>query len=153
MQGKIQIGNNMKIKQLLFIIALPLLFACQKPDYPEGDSSVELSALKAFVYYDIEHPSQKQEADLMSGTVNRERGLISYTFPASDGKYTRQTLSRCHMEATIPTTASLEMLDAAGKSLSHGFTESIDLCNTTIYFRITAANGTSQNWQLTCKLQ
>ena len=91
-----------------------------------------------------------QELNLLTGTFNKERGLISYTFPA-DERFTPAAIQRCRIEATIPPTAVLELTDAGGTALGHGFEGFYDLRNKTLYFRITAADGTVKSYQLTCK--
>ena len=139
-------------KTILILLALtaPLAFSCQKLQYPEWSSDNSLSGLKCFVYYDDANPSLKQELNLLSGTNNMERGLINYTF-AADERFSANALARCRIEATIAPTAVLELNDAAGNGLGHGFEGFYDLRGTTLYFSITAADGTAKQYQLTCK--
>jgi len=140
------------MKKILFAAVMLLLAAtsCQKLQYPERSSDTTLQSLKCYVYYDPDAPSKRQEVNLLSGKYNEERGLISYTFPTG-GIYTSENLAGCRMEATIPSTAVLELMDAAGTSQGHGFQGLYDLRNQTIYFKIIAADGTEKNYQLTCK--
>lgn len=142
------------MKKLILLAAVLLVAAvsCQKLQYPERSSDTSLSALKCFVNYTSDTGAKKtQEVNLLSGKTNMERGLISYTFP-SGGIYNAENLSQCRMEATIPSTAVLEITDEAGEGTGHGFFGLFDLCNQTVYFRITAADGTVKRYQLTCKL-
>lgn len=124
--------------------------SCQKLQYPVRSGDTSLSGLKCFVYYDADQPFVRQELNLLSGTFNQERGLISYVFP-SDDRFTPAALRRCRIEATIPPTAVLTLTDAAGSPLGHGFEGFYDLSGTTLYFQITAADGSVKSYQLTCK--
>lgn len=124
--------------------------ACQQLQFPVRSEDTSLAGLKCFVYYDASQPALRQELNLLSGTVNSERGLISFTFPA-DERFTPEALQRCRIEATIPPTAVLELTDAGGTPLGHGFEGFYDLRNKTLYFRITAASGAVKAYQLTCK--
>jgi hypothetical protein len=137
-----------------WILAALLLLAaaasCQKLQFPVRSDDTSLIGLKCFVYYDPQNPSVRQELSLLMGTYNRERGLISYTFPA-DERFTPAALQRCRIEATIPPTSVLELTDAGGNPLGHGFEGFYDLRGNTLYFRITAADGTVKPYQLTCK--
>lgn len=135
---------------LAAMILLAPALSCQKLQFPVRSDDTSLNGLKCFVYYDAEQPSVRQELNLLTGTFNRERGIISYTFP-SDERFTLAAIQRCRLEATIPPTAALELTDAAGSGLGHGFEGFYDLRNKTLYFRITAADGTVKSYQLTCK--
>ena len=135
---------------LAAMILLAPALSCQKLQFPVRSDDTSLNGLKCFVYYDAEQPSVRQELNLLTGTFNRERGIISYTFP-SDERFTPAAIQRCRLEATIPPTAVLELTDAAGSGLGHGFEGFYDLRNKTLYFRITAADGTVKSYQLTCK--
>lgn len=131
-----------------FFAAL-LLGSCQKLEYGPTDDSCALLGLRCAVYSDPDKPSSKLEIDLLKdGTLNMERGIISYSFPSQYDSYAK---AHCRLEATIPSTATLRLLDGSGKDLGKGLDGIFDLNRTTIYFRITAANGTSKNYQLTCK--
>lgn len=132
------------------LIMLAATVSCQQLQYPARSGDMSLNGLKCFVYYDLSNAYARQELNLLSGTYNKERGLISYTFPSGE-KYTEETLKHCRIEATIPPTATLELLDEAGAPLGHGFEGFYNLAGTTLYFKITAADGTSQSFQLTCK--
>lgn len=139
------------MKKLTYILICAVLaFSCQKLQYPAPSADNTLSGLKCFVYYDDAQPSAKQELDLLSGTYNKERGLISYTF-TPDARFSPDALTRCRIEATIAPTAVLELKDESGKKLGHGFEGFYDLSATTLYFCITAANGNAKDFQLTCK--
>ena len=135
---------------LLAALTAVLAVSCQQLQYPEWSSDTTLSGLKCFVYYDDGNPSVKQELNLLTGIYNKERGLISYTF-AANTRFSADALTRCRIEATIPPTAVLELTDAAGEGLGHGFEGFYDLRDATLYFCITAANGDSKSYQLTCK--
>lgn len=132
------------------MLLLAAAVSCQKLQFPVRSDDTTLSGLKCFIYYDAENPSVRQELNLLTGTFNRERGLISYTFPV-DERFTPAAMQRCRIEATIPPTAVLELTDAAGTGLGHGFKGFYDLRGTTLYFRITAADGTVKPYQVTCK--
>lgn len=136
-----------------FLAAAVLLLgmaSCQKLQYPVRSGDTSLSGLKCYVYYDTDQPLVRQELNLLSGTFNRERGFISYVFP-SDDRFTPAALQRCRIEATIPPTAVLTLTDAAGSPLGHGFEGFYDLRSATLYFQITAADGSVKSYQLTCK--
>lgn|GEM_PF-1041365 len=133
-------------------LALSALTGCAKPEYTPASGDKTLSSLKCYVYYDPENPTRKTEVNLLSGTFNRERGLISYVFRLDGSIITEDKLSRCRIEATIPATAKLELTDEAGKGLGHGFEGMFDLRATTLFFVITAADGSEARYQLTCKI-
>jgi hypothetical protein len=135
---------------ILAAVMVTAMTSCQKLQFPDRSSDTSLSGLKCFVYYDAENPAARDELNLLSGTWNRERGLISYVFPAQD-RYSDSALQRCRIEATISPTSVLELTDAAGAGLGHGFEGFYDLRGTTLYFVIRAADGTAQTYQLTCK--
>lgn len=135
---------------LTAMILLAPAVSCQKLQFPTRSDDTSLNGLKCFVYYDAEQPSVRQELNLLTGTFNRERGLISYVFP-TDERFTQEALQRCRIEATIPPTSVLELTDAGGTALGHGFEGFYDLRNKTLYFCITAADGTVKSYQLTCK--
>ena len=140
------------MKKIVYLLAAAMLAAlsCQKLQYPEPSSDKSLTALKCFIYYDPEQPALRQELDLLSGIWNKERHLISFVFP-QDARFTEASYSRCRIEATISPTAVLEMTDAAGKGLGHGFDGFYDLSDATLYFTITAADGSVDLYQLSCK--
>ncbi|MBP3256984.1 MAG: hypothetical protein SPL17_06835 [Bacteroidales bacterium] len=140
------------MKRLIYIATILVVTAvsCQKLQYPPRSSDCTLSGLKCFVYYDTSDPYARQELNLLSGTWNKERGLISFVFP-SDSRFTNEALMHCRIEATIPSSAVLELLDESGNGLGHGFDGFYDLRDTTLYFTIVAADGTTQSFQLTCK--
>ncbi len=143
------------MKQIKFIIlaAVALLASCQKPILPEADVKNELSALKCYVYYDEADMTVKSELNVLSGTYNPERGVISFTFPEDPEKYNAQTLQRCRLEASIPPTATLVETDAAGASLGRGIGDFRNLANTTVYFKVVAANGEAKQYQATFKMK
>lgn len=140
------------MKRLVIIASLLLAAAtsCQKLQFPPRSSDCSLSGLKCFVYYDMAHSSARQELNLLSGTWNKERGLISYVFP-QDERFTGDALAYCRIEATIPSSAVLELTDELGNGLGHGFEGFYDLRGTTLYFKVTAADGTERTYQLTCR--
>lgn len=138
----------MLLAAVLFVAAI----SCQELQYPEFSSDTSLSGLKCFVPYSDSLGNKKsQEVDLLSGKTNMERGLISFTFPSGD-IYSADNVSHCRIEATIPATAVLEVTDAFGEGTGHGFFGTFDLSGQTVYFMITAADGSSKSYQLTCKI-
>lgn len=141
-------------KILIFIyVAISLLFAsCAKPDYPTLDDSCSLDGLKCLVYYDSSNSALYESVDLLSGTYYPEKGLIGYTFKQGE-KINSETLTRCRIEAIIPSTARLELLDASGKSLGMGFSGFYDLGAATMWFKVVAANGDEKVFQLTTTLK
>lgn len=140
------------MKRLVLITSLLLAAAasCQKLQFPPRSSDCSLSGLKCFVYYDMAHSSARQELNLLSGTWNKERGLISYVFP-QDERFAGDALAYCRIEATIPSSAVLELCGEMGNGLGHGFEAFYDLRGTTLYFKVTAADGTERSYQLTCR--
>ena len=142
------------MKKILMIAAVlcAAFVSCQELQYPELSSDTSLTALKCFVpYTDTNGNKLTQEVDLLSGKTNMERGIISYTFP--EGViYTAENVSQCCLEATIPSTAVLELTDPFGEGTGHGLSGTFDLCGQTLYFKITAADGSYKPYQLTCKL-
>lgn len=139
------------MKKIIAMIFLAVaLCACVKPDVREHDSSTALRALKAFVYTDENDLSVYEEFDLLSGMYLEEQGLATYTFP-KDAACNASTLSRCRLEATVPNTASLEMLSENGHSLGKGLEGWHNLYNTTIYFKVVADSGDIKNFSITCR--
>lgn len=138
----------MKYIKILFL-ALLAAVSCQKLDYPEADTSNTLSSLKCYVYYDTENLRNYETVDVLSGgTFNDQMGAITYTFPTGE-RYTSETLKRCRLEATIPSTARLVETDAKGNEIGAGIGGMRDLSNskTTIYFKVIAADGTEKRYQ------
>lgn len=146
----------MKSRLFHFAIICAALFAtaaCQKLDEPVPDSACTINALKCYVYTQADNWNQSQELDVLSGTYDAERGIISFTFPADPTLYNRETLSRCRLEASIPATARLVEIDAMGMELDQGIGGMRNLYNTTIYFEVIAANGQTMKYQATFKVQ
>ncbi len=145
------------MKQLHYIILVALTalaaFSCQKPIMPEADNKNELAALKCYVYYDEADMTKKAELNVLSGSYNPERGVISFTFPEDAEKFNAQALSRCRLEASIPPTATIVETDAAGKSLGRGIGDFRNLANATVCFQIIAANGDAKQYQATFKMK
>lgn len=138
----------MKYIKILFL-ALLAAVSCQKLDYPEADTSNTLSSLKCYVYYDTENLRNYETVDVLSGgTFNDQMGAITYTFPTGE-RYTSETLKRCRLEATIPSTARLVETDAKGNEIGAGIGGMRDLsaAKTTIYFKVIAADGTEKRYQ------
>lgn len=137
-----------RIITILFIAVLASV-SCQKLDYPKADSSNALSTLKCYVYYDASNLKLYETIDILTGgSFNEQMGAIVYTFPEGD-RYTAETLKRCRLEATIPSTAKIEETDARGNSLGKGIGEWRDLSagKTTIYFKVVAADGSEKKYQ------
>lgn len=138
----------MKYIKILFL-ALLAAVSCQKLDYPEADTSNTLSSLKCYVYYDTENLRNYETVDVLSGgTFNDQMGAITYTFPTGE-RYTSETLKRCRLEATIPSTARLVETDAKGNEIGAGIGGMRDLsaAKTTIYFKVIAADGAEKRYQ------
>ena len=139
------------MKRILTILFLAVLAAvsCQKLDTPELDTANHLSSLKCMVYYDAENLRVYSQIDVLnSGTFNQQMGAITYTFPQGE-RYTAETLKRCRLEATIPSTAKVEEIDARGNSLGQGIGGWRDFSagKTTIYFKVVAADGSEKKYQ------
>ncbi|HIW52523.1 MAG TPA: hypothetical protein H9919_03805 [Candidatus Alistipes excrementipullorum] len=137
----------------MFAALLFSAVSCRKLDEPVPDTENTINALKCYVYYDSENWNNKVELDALSGTYNAERGIIQYTFPADDELYNSETLTRCRLEASIPSTARLVEVDAMGEELGHGIGGMRSLYNKTIYFKVIAANGEARSYQATFKVQ
>lgn len=138
----------MKYIKILFL-ALLAAVSCQKLDYPEADTSNTLSSLKCYVYYDTENLRNYETVDVLSGgTFNDQMGAITYTFPTGE-RYTSETLKRCRLEATIPSTARLVETDAKGNEIGAGIGGMRDFsaAKTTIYFKVIAADGSEKRYQ------
>lgn len=138
----------MKYIKILFL-ALLAVVSCQKLDYPEADTSNSLSSLKCYVYYDTANLRLYETLDILSGgTFNDQMGAITYTFPTGE-RYTSETLKRCRLEVTIPSTARVVETDAKGNEIGSGIGGMRDLSNakTTIYFKVIAADGTEKRYQ------
>lgn len=135
----------MKTFSKILTFALLASVSCQKLDYPEPDTDNTISALKCLVYYDASDMGRKQELNVLEGTWNPELGAVSFTFPDEPEFYNDYSLTRCRLEAVIPATAIIEETDAAGNVLGTGLGGFRDLRNTTVYFAVTAADG-SQKW-------
>lgn len=138
----------MKYIKILFLSLLTVV-SCQKLDYPEADASNELSSLKCYVYYDSDNLKSYETIDVLAGgTFNEQMGAISYTFPSGE-RYTSETLTRCRLEATIPSTARLVEVDAQGNELGAGIGgfRNFSAARTTIYFKVIAADGSEKKYQ------
>lgn len=140
------------MKRILTAVAAAILCAsCAKPDERVPDNNCTLSTLKAFVYYDSEDVSKNEELDLLGGMYIPDKGSASFTFPDDEVKYNANTLKQCRLEATIPSTARLEMTDENGAGLGIGLEGWHDLYNRTIYFRVVAANGDIFQYKVSCR--
>lgn len=131
------------------IILLLAASACQKLDYPELDSANTLSALKCYVYYNADNLKEYKQVDPFTSGRKAELGEVTailYTFP-DDTLYNESSLKRCRLEATIPSTASLVELDAAGNELGHGIGGLRDLSSASVYFKVVAADGSEKRYQ------
>ncbi len=146
----------MKTRQSILIAAALLIASacsCQKLDTIELDSSNTINGLKCYVYYNLDDWTTKVELDALSGTYNADKGAISYTFPDDADKYNTQTLSRCRLEVSIPSTASVIEVDALGDKIADSIGGLRNLCNKTVYFKVIAANGDERSYQATFKLK
>lgn len=138
-----------KILSYISALAAATLLAasCAEPEFPEGDSACTLSALKVYVY-DAEGKVVGNSLDALSGMYDAESGAASYRFPA-----TVADVSRCRLEASIPSTATVEETDAMGEGLGHGLGGIRSLENVTVYFKVKAANGKDfKNYQITFRI-
>lgn len=138
----------MKYIKILFF-ALLAAVACQKLDYPEADTSNTLSSLKCYVYYDTENLKLYETIDVLTGgTFNQQMGAITYTFPTGE-RFTSETLKRCRLEATIPSTARLVEIDSKGNEKGNGIGGFRDFSagRTTVYFKVVAADGSEKKYQ------
>lgn len=145
----------MKYLKIMFLAVLAAV-SCQKLDYPEADSSNSLTSLKCFVYYDTENLKIYQELDVLSGTFNEAMGAINFQFPTDGSKHCDlESLKRCRLEATIPSTARLVETDASGNETGNGIGGMRDLsaARTTIYFKVVAADGTEKRYQVTFRYE
>lgn len=138
---------------IIFAVAAAMtLCGCAKVDVPERSGNAALTGLKANVYYDESNLSLYRTVDLLSGMhVSGDVESYSFTFPEDRALYNETTLSRCRIEATIPVTAVLEMTDSDGKPLGCGVGGWQNLYNSTLYFRITAADGSTESYEIFCR--
>lgn len=140
------------MKRYMFIAVLAMMLcACVKPDEREKDASCELRSLKAYVYYDVEDFSKYREVDLLSGMYIEDQGIATFTFPDEAEVFNQNTLGRCRVEATVPSTAKVVMADESGNSKNYGIGGWHDLYNASIYFNIIADNGVIKNFQIICR--
>ena len=138
----------MKYIKILFLAVLAAV-SCQKLDKPEPDTNNTLTSLKCMVYYDTANLRVYETIDVLnSGTFNQQMGAITYSFPQSE-RFTSETLKRCRLEATIPSTATLIETDAVGNKVggSIGGMRDFSAGKTTIYFKVIAADGTEKKYQ------
>lgn len=143
----------MKTKSFIFsaLFVLPLLFcACQKLDTPPLDSSNKINGFKCFVYYNAANWDDKLELNVMDGKVDQEKGTVVYTFP-TDPKITKESVSRCRLELSIPPTATVKEIDASDNEISAGIGGIRNLYKTTVYFKVVAANGEEKKYQVQFK--
>lgn len=140
--------KNKVIEYILIVFSLMSFLSCEELSYPTPDSTIELNSLRAIIIDDSTDVTS--EVDLLSGTYNEDKGLISYVFTLGD-QITEESLSNCRIEASINSTSTLELIDEAGNGLGKGFDGKFDLNNCTIFFKITAADKTYKTFQLTCK--
>ena len=141
----------MDIKRIILSLAAmaAALVSCQKLDYPEKDSETEINSFKCYVYYDLEDYSTYSEVDVLSGTYNETMGAIRYTFPDDPERYNDESLQRCRLELSVPSTAMVVETDASGEELGKGISGIRDLRSATVYFKVVAADGTEKRYQAT----
>lgn len=141
----------MKRILIFFGAVMMLLGSCQKLDLPELDSDKEINGLKCYVFNDPEDWGTSKEVDLLSGNYNAVRGAIIYTFSSAD--FTREDLQRCRLEASIPSTASIVELSGTGEEIGNGIGGLRSLYNTTVYFKVVAADGSSKSYQVSLRYE
>lgn len=128
------------------LVALLLFASCLQTDEHIMSAENSISGLKCFVYYDSNDLTKKQEIDLLS-VVNQATGNGTYTFP-SDPMYTSATLTRCRLEVTIPTTATLVETDYDGNKISSSIGGQRSLYKTTVAFKVRAATGQEKLYRI-----
>ena len=110
--------------------------------------SCTLNSMKCLVYYDADNLRKYSELDVLGGgTYNESLGAVSYTFPSDASMYNSETLRRCRLELTVPATARVVEVDAAGNETGSGISGMRDLNSTTVYFKVIAADGTEKQYQ------
>lgn len=139
----------MKMKKILkYALVAAALVSCHKLEYPPQDSSCTLNSMKCLVYYDADNLRKYSELDVLGGgTYNESLGAVSYTFPSDASMYNSETLRRCRLELTVPATARVAEVDAAGNETGSGISGMRDLNSTTVYFKVIAADGTEKQYQ------
>lgn len=141
------------MKKIIFFLGVAIMFlvSCQKLDMPELDSANEINALKCYVFNDPENWGTSREVDLLSGNYNPERGAIIYTFSSED--FTPEDLQRCRLEVAIPSTASIVELDGTGVEIGNGIGGLRSVYNTTVYFKVVAADGSAKAYQVSLRYE
>ena len=135
------------VKKLLYsCLALVLLAGCQQLVLPQDDKACDLRALTVRVHYDAADPSLADEFDALSGGVDPETGEATFSFPRDAERYNAETLARCTLEATIPSTASLVVYDADGQVKAGGLGGVWNLANQAVAFDVVAANGDRRHY-------
>lgn len=145
------INRVLKNSVIVLINALMVFLACGKIDERELNSDCELSALKAYVYYKEGDLSVYEEVDLLSGMYLPEKGAASFTFPNDEEKFNANSLKKCRLEATIPSTARVVLSDENGNETNCGIEGWHNLYNSSIYFNVVADSGEVKKYKVNCR--
>ncbi|MBR1574534.1 MAG: hypothetical protein IJ652_06785 [Bacteroidales bacterium] len=140
-------------KWIYSLFALVVLGACQSLVQPKDDDACDLRALTVRVHYDAADPSLTEDFDAMSGGVDAETGEATFSFPRDAERYNAETLSRCTLEAVIPSTASLVVYDADGAVREGGLGGVWNLANGSVVFDVVAANGARKHYDFLFRMR
>ena len=135
------------------ILALAGVLSCQKLVLPADDKACDLRSLTVHVHYDPSDPSKTMDFDAMTDALDPETGEATFSFPRDPELYNAETLSRCTVEASIPSTATLVAYDEEGNVRKGGLGGYWNLANGSVVFDIVAANGDKSHYDFLFRLR
>lgn len=142
------------VKKLTYsILALAALLSCQKLVLPKDDSACDLRSLTVHVHYDASDPSKTMDFDAMTGALDETTGEATFSFPKDADLYNAETLARCTIEASIPSTATLVAYDEDGTVRENGLGGLWNLANGSVVFDIIAADGSSRHYDFLFRMR
>ena len=89
----------------------------------------------------------------MSHRVMRKHMTYRSGIPKDPEKYNAQTLARCTVEATIPSTAKLVVYDEEGNVREQGLGGTWDLANHSIVMDVVAASGKTRRYDFLFRMR
>ena len=142
------------VKKLIYsTLALAALLSCQKLVLPKDDSACDLRSLTVHVHYDASDPSKTMDFDAMTDALDESTGEGTFSFPRDPELYNAETLARCTVEASIPSTATLVAYEEDGSVRPGGLGGTWNLANGSVIFDIVAANGDRRHYDFLFRLR
>ena len=143
----------MVTKIIYMLAAAAVLAGCQKLVLPKDDDACDLRSLTVYVHYDAQNPGLSESFDALTGNLDETTGEGTFSFPKDPEKYNAQTLARCTVEATIPSTAKLVVYDEEGNVREQGLGGTWDLANHSIVMDVVAASGKTRRYDFLFRMR